>query len=64
MYAFDRPAEFSKQDSGTADAPIVYKASPAGEVRFTAGRSVDRWTDHVDPNVQKQLPESSRGHGP
>ena len=61
-YLFDEAAQFDEQDSGTREAPVVYRASAEGEVRFTGGRPVENWTKVVDPNVLKRLAEDARGH--
>ena len=51
------------EDSGTADAPIVYRAYQDEEVRISGGRGVD--PSHLkpvtDPAVLARLDESARG---
>ncbi len=60
-YYFDGPVEFAEQDSGVNQAPIVYRADPAGEVRFTGGRAVGQWVEATDADVLNRLPKAARG---
>ncbi|MCP4645219.1 MAG: hypothetical protein GY851_32555 [bacterium] len=49
------------QDSGTTDAPIVYRAVEAGAARLTGGRSIEGFKPVEDAAVLARLPEESHG---
>ncbi|MDR1269903.1 MAG: right-handed parallel beta-helix repeat-containing protein [Planctomycetaceae bacterium] len=49
------------QDSGTADAPIVYRAFPNEKPVFSGGVTVKGFRKADDPSILKRLPEESRG---
>jgi hypothetical protein len=49
------------QDSGTAEAPVVYRAWPGEAVRLVGGRRVAEWEPVTDPAVLARLPEAARG---
>ena len=54
--------EFTAVDSGSADAPVVYRAAPGDTVRLLGGRQVSNWVPVSDPQVLGSLDESARGH--
>ena len=45
-YYLDSTFELTKEDSGTADAPIVYRAASAERVRILGGRPITGFTTH------------------
>jgi len=49
------------EDSGTADAPIVYRAQPGTEVRISGGKIVAGWKPVADPAILNRLPPAARG---
>ncbi len=59
---YHRAATFdlTKEDSGTPDSPIVYRAYPGETVRFTGGKVVERFEPVADPAVLKRFPDESR----
>ena len=61
VYELARPLELSAQDSGTEDAPIVYRARPGEEVRLVGGVQVKDFKPVTDPNVLSRLEEPTRG---
>lgn len=61
VYELDQPLEFTAKDSGTDEAPVVYRARKGETVRLVAGRTVTGWTPLADSSVLKRLPESARG---
>ena len=61
-YFFAKPVGFTSEDSGTADAPVTYRAAPDGLVRFTAGTTVGEWSVVEDAEVRARLPEAARAH--
>ncbi len=61
-YVFGEAVQFAKQDSGTADAEVVYKANSPGEVRFSGGQLIDRWKRVTAADDLARLAEQARGH--
>ena len=62
IYECTAPLELSAQDSGAAQAPILYRASSAGEVRLVGGKVVTGWQPVTDPNVLRRMDPSAIGH--
>ena len=62
VYPFDEGVELTEQDSGEADAPIVYAAYPDEEPRFTGGVTVDGFEPVTDEAILSRLPEEARAH--
>jgi hypothetical protein len=60
-YTMSATLELSAKDSGTAEAPIVYRAAPGQQVRLTGGSVVDNFAPVADPAVLERLEESARG---
>ena len=56
-YVFAKEVEFGKEDSGTQDAPVVFRAAAEGKVRFTGGLVVDGWKKVEDPEMLNRLPQ-------
>lgn len=48
------------EDSGTAKAPVTYRAVGDEEVRVVGGREVTGWKEVTDPDVLARIPEASR----
>ncbi|MFP4056631.1 MAG: right-handed parallel beta-helix repeat-containing protein [Candidatus Brocadiia bacterium] len=61
-YPRSQALELKAEDSGTAEAPIVYRARPGEEVRLAGGREVTRWEKVTAPAVLERLPQEARGH--
>ncbi|MBL7223127.1 MAG: hypothetical protein ISS72_04680, partial [Candidatus Brocadiae bacterium] len=61
QYAARSTLELAEQDSGTADAPIVYRAFPGETPRFTGGVQLEGFAPVTDPTVLARLPEEARG---
>jgi hypothetical protein len=49
------------EDSGTAAAPVVYRAAPGAEVRISGGVRLWQLKPLNDTNVLERLPEAARG---
>jgi hypothetical protein len=62
IYPFTEAVSFGEADSGTAGAPITYRAAQGGEVRFTGGREVAHWRPVKDASIRQRLPEEARSH--
>lgn len=60
LYALDKPFELGAEDSGTAEAPIVYGAAPNEEVRLVGGKAVNSFQPVTDPETLNRLDESAR----
>jgi hypothetical protein len=52
--------ELTAEDSGTPDAPIVYRARTGETVRLLGGKRVTNWQKVTDPSVLSRLDESVR----
>lgn len=61
IYTLDSALKFTKEDSGTADAPIRYVAA-SGEVRLMGGRKVSGFAPLRDEAALARLPASARKH--
>lgn len=61
-YELARAVTLSAEDSGTPDAPIVYRARPGEKVLISGGRIVTGWRPVTDPAVLKRLDPAARGH--
>lgn len=63
VYRIGKTFELDGRDSGTKDAPIVYRACEGEEVRLNGGRELApaAFQPVSDPAILARLPESSRG---
>ena len=61
-YRFDSTVKFTEADSGTAEAPITYKAAEGEKVVFKGSRLLDvtKLKKVDDKGILKRLPENSR----
>jgi len=62
VYEFGAPFTLTEADSGTADAPVTYRAKPGAEVRFVGGKVVSRWDPVNDPQILRVLAPEAAGH--
>ena len=60
-YYRDKPFKLTAEDSGTSDAPILYRAYPGEEVRLIGGKPVSSWQPVTDRSVLGRLDELARG---
>lgn len=62
-YPFAAPAEFEARDSGTAQAPVVYRAFQGERPVFCGGvlLKAEGWTPVEDPGILQRIPEEARG---
>lgn len=56
------PVSFTAEDSGTAEAPVVFAAAPGAQVRITGGVALWQMRALTDTNVLRRLPEAARGN--
>ena len=61
VYELPRPVELTEQDSGTPNAPIVYRGRRGEVVRIVAGRAVTNWQPVTDPAILKRLDPAAQG---
>ncbi len=63
VYEFARPLKLTSEDSGTADAPAIFRAAPGEEVRLTGGRSIppDSFKPVTDTKLLERLDPATRG---
>lgn len=63
LYIMSETFELTAQDSGTADAPVVYRAVPGEEVRLVGGRQIPLEAFKItgDPDVLSRLDPAARG---
>lgn len=59
-YQMTRPLELTEGDSGTTNAPIVYRAKAGDAVHLVGGRVVTGWTLVTNPVVLARLDEAAR----
>jgi hypothetical protein len=62
VYELPCPLELTDRDSGSPQAPIVYRARPGEMVRLVGGRVVSHWKPVADPAVLDRLDPAARGH--
>ena len=60
-YELAGPLALSAEDSGTANAPIQWRARPGEEVRISGGVRIGNFQPVTDPAVLKRLDASARG---
>lgn len=61
-YQLSSTLALTAADSGTAAAPIVWRAAPGAQVVISGGRVVAGWQPVADPAVLARLPAASRAH--
>jgi hypothetical protein len=57
-----QPLDLNPQDSGTEEAPIVYRARQSQEVRLVEGRVISSWKTVTDAGVLARIDEQARGN--
>jgi len=60
-YELARPIELADQDSGTDNAPILYRARPGEVVRIVGGRTVTGWQPVTTETILKRLDPAAQG---
>jgi len=60
-YYLDQTFELTSEDSGTAEAPIVYRAMPGERVRVIGGRQVAGWQKVQEQAILDRLDPAARG---
>jgi hypothetical protein len=62
IYELPRPLELTAEDSGSAQSPVVWRASKPGAARVVGGRFVSGWKRVSDPQVLARLDPAARGN--
>ena len=60
-YQLAKPIALTAEDSGTAEAPIVYRAKSGDEVRISGGQILKDWQPVIDPAILARLDPAARG---
>ncbi len=60
MYRLAQPLQLEAGDSGTAEAPIVYRAAQRGTAVLSGGVVLGRWQPVSEPGVRKRLDPQAR----
>ena len=61
-YCLSEALTLDKQDSGTKDAPIVYRGAKGQTARLIGGRFVDAFEPVMDPAVLARLDDAAKKH--
>lgn len=61
IYLRNTPFTLTEEDSGTAGAPIIYRAYRKEAVRLLGGRPVTNWQPVADPAILRRLDEAAHG---
>lgn len=62
LYEHAEPLELSAQDSGSADAPVRYRAAPSAQVRLTGGRVLTDYRALDTKTVAVPVDEAAAAH--
>jgi hypothetical protein len=60
-YYLNRSFELTSEDSGTLEAPIVYRATAGEQVCIMGGRKLSGWQKVQDPAILDRLDSATRG---
>ena len=60
-YELAEPLVLNQQDSGTSQAPVVFRAVEGAEVRLAGSRHINNFQQVVDSEVLERLSSESRG---
>lgn len=59
-YQLQKPLEFDDRDSGTSQAPVIYRSAPGEKVIISGGVEIKNFKQLTDPVLLARLPEESR----
>jgi len=62
VYHLGGSFRLGKEDGGTEEAPIVYRALPGEKVCLNGGKEVTAFRPVADPEILARLPEAAREH--
>lgn len=60
-YRMTGTVEFTAEDSGTPEGPVVYRATEPGRAVFYGGTRITGFERVTDPDILRRLPEEARG---
>ncbi|MBN2449700.1 MAG: right-handed parallel beta-helix repeat-containing protein [Lentisphaeria bacterium] len=60
LYAMAAPLEFSEEDSGSAESPVLWRAAPGAEVRLSGGVELTDWRLPDEQTVRDRLDPAAR----
>lgn len=61
VYALPQPFALTAADSGSAAAPVIYRARPGAEVRLSGGKLLSGFRPITDPAILNRLAKPARG---
>ena len=61
LYRLGAPVEFSNDDGGAADAPVIYEAAPGAHPILSGGRRIEGWKPGPDGSWTAQIPDVAAG---
>jgi parallel beta helix pectate lyase-like protein len=61
-YEWAQPIDLTAADSGTAEAPIVYRARPGETVLISGGKTITDWKPVTDQAVLERLDPAAQGN--
>lgn len=60
IYPISETLQFTKEDAGTSDKPVIWQAHQNEEVILTGGKVISQFTKVQDPQILHRLPKDSR----
>lgn len=60
-YRLDAPLALTREDGGTPEAPVVYRAAAGAAVRLTGGTRITGWRPVDDPAILERLAPEAQG---
>lgn len=61
VYLLEKAVKFTPEDSGTEDAPVIYKAVEGEKPVFSGSKTISKWTPANDALVKGNLPAEVQG---
>ncbi|XOV71778.1 MAG: hypothetical protein ACFHW5_00940 [Verrucomicrobiota bacterium] len=62
IYEWTEPLHLDKEDSGTTDSPVIYRAAPGEKVHLTGARRVVGFAPVSDTRILERIRPEARGH--
>jgi len=62
VYELNRPLALTVEDSGTKDAPVVWRNYASERVALSGGRRIGNWGRVTDQDLLERLPAAAREH--
>jgi len=61
IYSLSEPVRLFASDSGTPDAPVIYRACPEAQPTISGGRRITNWAKYQDDIFVADIPDVRRG---